>query len=176
MVLVCWVSSFWCQFYLVKRVKFGFLGNSRIMHGGNSLKFCMLMYLGHLQNWLVYCYGLLIFPILVLFWLSETGQIWGFQAFPGERMEGIAWLFVCWCILTTFQTDKIMVTVCWFLSFWCYFDLMKHVKFGVSGHFLENAWKEWPEILHTNVSWPPAQLIRLWSWSADFSNFGVILT
>ena len=32
-------------------------------------------------------------------------------------------------------------------KFWHFFDLVKRVKFGVSGHFLENAWREWPEIL-----------------------------
>ena len=31
--------------------------------------------------------GLLIFLILALFWLCGTGQIWGFRAFPGQRME-----------------------------------------------------------------------------------------
>ena len=61
----------------------GFPGISRRTHGGNGLKFCTLLYLDHLQNWLVYGYGLLIFLILALFWLSETGQIWGFRAFPG---------------------------------------------------------------------------------------------
>ena len=75
------------------------------MHGGISLKFYMLMYLGHLQNWLVYGHGLLIFLILALFWLSETGQIWGFRAFPGERMEGMAWNLARWCILSTFRID-----------------------------------------------------------------------
>ena len=74
------------------------------MHGGICLKFYMLMYLHHLQNWLVYGRGLLIFLILALFWLSETGQIWGFRAFPGERMEGMAWNFARWCILTTFRS------------------------------------------------------------------------
>ena len=34
-----------------------------------------------------------------------TGQIWGFRAFPGERIERMAWKFECWCILTTFKTD-----------------------------------------------------------------------
>ena len=72
----------------------------------------MLMYLDHLQNWLVLGHGLLIFVILAVFWLSETGQIWGFRAFPGECMEGMAWNMVCWCILTTFRTGKIVVTVC----------------------------------------------------------------
>ena len=76
-----------------------FPGICRRTHEGNGLKFNMLMYLDHLHNWLVYGRGLLIFVILALFWLSETGQIWGFRAFPGERMEEMAWNFA-WCILT----------------------------------------------------------------------------
>ena len=82
-----------------------FPGICRRMHGGISLKFYILMYLDHLQNWFVYGHSLLIFLILALFWLSETGQIWGFRAFPGERMEGMAWNFARWCILSTFRTD-----------------------------------------------------------------------
>ena len=62
------------------------------MHGGNVLKFCMLLYLDHFQNWLVYGHSLLIFLILAIFWLSEAGQIWGFQPSPGEHMEGMAWI------------------------------------------------------------------------------------
>ena len=109
----------------------GLPGISWRTHGGNGLKFCKLMYLDHLQNWLVLGHGLLTFVILALFWLSETGQIWGFGAFPGERMEGMAWNMLCCCILTTFRTDCIMVTVWWFFfKFWCYFDLVKGVKFG----------------------------------------------
>ena len=53
---------------------------------------------------------------------------------------------------------------------------MKRVKFGVSGHFPENAWRKWPQILHADVSWPPSELISLWPLSVDFSNFGAILT
>ena len=83
----------------------GFPGISWRTHGGNGLKFCTLMYLDHLQNCLVLGHSLSIFVILALFWLSETGQIWGFRAFPGERMEGMAWNFAGWCILTTFRTD-----------------------------------------------------------------------
>ena len=92
----------------------GFPGISRRMHGGNGLKYGMLLYLDHIQNWLDYGEGLVIFLILVLFWLSETGQILGFQAFSDKPMEEIAWNFACWCILTTYRTDKIMVTVCRF--------------------------------------------------------------
>ena len=82
-----------------------FPGICRRMHGGISLKFYMLMYLDHLQNWLVYGHGLLIFLIFALFWLSETGQIWGFRVFPGEHMEGMPWNFVRCYILSTFRTD-----------------------------------------------------------------------
>ena len=53
---------------------------------------------------------------------------------------------------------------------------MKQVKFGVSGHFPENAWRKWPEMLHADVSWPPSELISLWPQSVDFTNFGAILT
>ena len=143
---------------------------------GLTWNFFMLMYLDHRQNCLVYGHDLLIFLILALFWLSEMGQIWGFRAFPGERMEGMAWNFACWCILTTFRTDLCMATVCWSFLFWHYFDLVKRVKFGVSGHFLENAWREWPEILHADVSSAPSELFASGSRSDVFCNFSIILT
>ena len=57
----------------------------RRTHGGNGLKYCMLMYLDHLQNWLVYGHGLLNFQILVLYWLSEMGQIW--RTYKGNSMK-----------------------------------------------------------------------------------------
>ena len=69
--------------------------------------------------------------------------------------------FACWSILTTFRTDQIMVTVGWFFKFWHYFDLVKRVKFGVSGHFLENPLRKWPEILHADVSWSASELKSL---------------
>ena len=92
----------------------------------------------------------------------------GFRAFAGERMEGMAWNFACWCIMTTFRSDKIMVTVCSFSSFLRHFDLVKRVKFGVSRHFLENAWGEWAGILYADVCWPPSELISLWLRSVAF--------
>ena len=62
-----------------------FLVICRRTHGGNGLKFCMLMYLDHVQKKLFYGHGLLIFLILALFWLSETGQIWVSGYFPENR-------------------------------------------------------------------------------------------
>ena len=53
---------------------------------------------------------------------------------------------------------------------------MKKLKFGVSGHFPENAWRKWLEILHVDVSWPPSELISSRSQSVKFCNFGPILT
>ena len=91
-----------------------FPGICRRRHGGNGLKLCMLMYRDHLQNWSDYGHDLFIFFLLAPLWLKETGQIWGFRALPGERMEGMGWNIVCWCILTTFRTDEFMVTVCCF--------------------------------------------------------------
>ena len=78
---------------------------SRRMHGEKGLKLIRLIYPDHLQNWLDYSHSLLIFLILALFWPSEMGQIWGYQAFPRKRLGGMAWNFACWCVLTTFRTD-----------------------------------------------------------------------
>ena len=112
---------------------------------------------------LVYGHGLLFFLILAVFWLSETGQIWGFRAFPGECMQEMALNFACWsglpseliklrrlenpyhwgnglkfCLLmypnhlkNWLDYDHSLL-ICIILR---YFDLMKRVKFGVSGHF-----------------------------------------
>ena len=97
----------------MKRVKFGVSGH--LLENAWRLKYGMLLYPDHLQNGLDYGYGLVIFLILVLFWLSETGQIWGSQAFSGKPIEEMAWDFACWCILTTFsETGQI-----WgFQAFW----------------------------------------------------------
>ena len=107
---------------------------------------------------------------------GETVQIWGFRAFPEEHMEGMAWNFACWCIHTTFKRDKIIVIVCWFFLLLVPLWLCKTGQFEVSRHFLENAWEEWPEFWHADVSQPPSELIRFWSCSVDFPHFGAPLT
>ena len=75
-----------------------FLGISWRTHGRSGLKFGKLMYLDYLQKWLDNGHGLLNFLILVEFLLSETGQIWGFRAFPRKPMAGVAWNLASWCI------------------------------------------------------------------------------
>ena len=81
------------------------------MHGENDLKFCMLMYHSHLQNWMDCDHGLLIFLVLVLFWISETGQIGRFRAFPEEHMDGMTWNCVCWCTMPSFRTGAILTNL-----------------------------------------------------------------
>ena len=103
---------------------------------------------------------------------SACLSVWGgFRALDRERMEGMVWNFAWWCILGTFRTDKTMVMVCWFCTFWRHSDLVKQVKFGVSAYYTVNALWEWPEILHPDVSWPPLELTSLWLWSYDFWRF-----
>ena len=82
-------------------------------------------------------------------------------------------------------------------------QIVNRVKFVVSRHFLENAWKElpeicfrnlsnlgfpciflsmhdrnreWPEICNAHISWPPSELISFWSWSVDFRNWRFVST
>ena len=84
--MICRFSFFWSHFDLVKQANLGILGISRSVHGGNGLKFFMVMYLDHLQNGSYYGHSLLIF------------------------------------------------------NFWHYFDLLKRVKVGFSGHFGHALW------------------------------------
>ena len=133
--MICWFSFVWRHFDLVKQVKFGVSGHfpenawrewPPILHADVS----------RLPSELISLWSRSVdFSNFGIIWLSETGQIWGFRAFSRERTEGMAWNFARWCILTTFRTDKIMVTVCWFYFVSRHLDLVKQVQFGVSGHF-----------------------------------------
>ena len=51
-------------------------------HWGNGMKFGMLRYPDKLLNRLAVGHGPLIFLNSAPFWLSEIGEIWGFQGFP----------------------------------------------------------------------------------------------
>ena len=98
-------SIFGTIFTLWNGLNLRFPGISRRTHGWNGLKCHMLVYPYHLQNWLDCGHGMLIFLILALCSLSETGQTWCFWAFPRECMDEMAWNFTCSCILTIFRTD-----------------------------------------------------------------------
>ena len=67
------------------------------------------------------------------FWCVRPFVRIDFGAFPEERLEGIACYSACWCILTTFLTDYILVMVCWFSFFWRHFDLVKRVNLWFPG-------------------------------------------
>ena len=121
-----------------------------------------------LKKWLDFGHHLLIFLTLASFWLSETGQICNFRTFSGEPKGGMAWTLACWCILTTLRTYTLLAMVSWFSSFWYHFNLLKQVKFGFSGEFHHNAWEEWLEIWHADVSWLHFQLVIFWSWLLIF--------
>ena len=81
-------------------------------------------------------------------------------------MEGMAWKFVCWCILTTCRTDEILVFLCWFSFWWCPFELVRQVVFGVSMQALSgegllefwrsrNSWNQTRGSSHSCVEyWP----------------------
>ena len=64
----------------------GFPGISWRTHGGNSLKYDMLLYPDHLQNWLDYGYGLVIFLILVLFIHHIPGKCMSQWARTGPQL------------------------------------------------------------------------------------------
>ena len=91
----------------------------------NGLKFAMLMYPDHIENWVV-CGD--VFPpfgsILILMKLVQFHVSWHFL-----------WILASWYVLTTFKTDSILVMVCWYSSFWHPFDWLKLVKFEVSHAF-----------------------------------------
>ena len=53
----------------------------------NGLKFGRLIYPDHLQNWLDFSHGLLIFLILAPLWLRDSGHIWDLQAFLEDTWE-----------------------------------------------------------------------------------------
>ena len=82
LVMVCWFFYCWCNFYLVKRVKYGDFGlfMEKIWKDWPADP-------DHLQKWLDFVHGLLILLILAQFWLSNTGKILDFRVFSEERMR-----------------------------------------------------------------------------------------
>ena len=79
--------------------------------GGNVLKFGMMMSTDHPQH---------LWDLVMSCWFSlvcyhfDLDKICGFREFSLERIGGMANNLICWCILTTFGTGYILVTVCWF--------------------------------------------------------------
>ena len=71
--------------------------------------------------------------------LSEKGHICGFWACWEHARNGAKFGMLMY--LYTFRTLWILVKACWFCSIWWH-STIKQVKFGVTGDFLERAWKK----------------------------------
>ena len=106
------------------------------------------------------------FPHFGVTWLSETGQIGGYENFFGTQgRDGL-------------KFDMLMIPD--YLWNWLHFghspDLggiltqWKGVKLAVFRHFLESAWEEWSEIFHADVCWSPSELIGFWLMVCWFSS------
>ena len=87
LIIICWFSSFWWHFDLVKQAKFAISRHFVENIGRNGLKFGMFIYSVYLQSRVDFGLSLLIFLILAPFWLSETGQIWNFLDFLKKAWE-----------------------------------------------------------------------------------------
>ena len=71
-------------FWLSERVKFEVSGHFWGTQGGNDLKFCMLLYPGHLHEWLDYGNHLVIILILALFDLMKRAKVGVSRHFSGN--------------------------------------------------------------------------------------------
>ena len=84
---MAWSLTCWCILTTFRTVDFSLFGVILLLpdiflwiQGRNGLKFGMLMYPDHLQNWLEFSHGLLIFLVLTSFSLSESMFNLGFLA------------------------------------------------------------------------------------------------
>ena len=128
------------------------------------------------QNFALPCCFPNIFTAIVLFSLFSSGWfvpvIWGRTYWGNELKFGV--LMDRDRRQKSFDFGHLLYS-CWFSYFVENFDLANLFKFGVSWHFIENAWKERLEIWYADISWPPER-IWFWSWSVDFPTLDVNLT
>ena len=120
------------------------------------MKFDMPMCSYHLQNWLDFSHGVLIFPFLAPLRLRETGQNWGFQDFLGNawvEWPTILHANVSWPLsaLTRFcrqfiDSPSSSATITWWNRYIWGFGIF---PWQCMGH----------EIWHADVSWPLSELI-----------------
>ena len=101
----------------------------------------------------------------------------GFRAFDGECMMGMDWNICLLMYLDHFQN--------WLhyghsLLIFQILTLIRHSEKGEIWGFqifsTKKTFREWLEILYFDVSWPPSELVSLWSWFVGVSHFGGILT
>ena len=144
MVPVCWFFKFWHYFDLLKQVKFGFPGISWRTHGGNGLKYGMLLYPYHLQQCAT-------FPIDRG---PDLGKNWvGLGKLQPGGPDGLWWFYVFY-LMTALLVYRYTVGLWWIIL----------------------TLDRWSMTSANTISHTASELIRLWFWSGDFSNFGAILT
>ena len=85
-IRVCWYSTFWQNLSFVNWSDMGFLSIFWVTHERTILKFGMLMYPDHLQYWIDFGQGLLMFLILKTFWKFEITGIFMENAFAGREV------------------------------------------------------------------------------------------
>ena len=141
----------------MKQVKFGVSGIFWRTHKRNGLKFDMLMYPNHLQNWLGSGRGLLIFlSLAAIFWGAHYRSGLGFgQLMYPDHLQN--WFSYNHGLLTFFIFGGI-------LTYWN----RSNLRFlDILGEHMERlAWiLTWWYIRTT------FKVVRYWSWSVDFSNF-----
>ena len=136
-----------------------------------DLKFCILLYLDLLQNWLNFGHGLLILLILLSVLFSETGKIWGSR----YLFENAVLIFGMLMYPDHHQNRlRLVYGLLIFLilgSFWL------SGPGGIWG-FPAFSWEYMREVAWyiDNIHWPPTKLIRFWSYSVGFLHFGTPLT
>ena len=139
------------------------------------------MYLDHLQNWLDYAHGLLIFILLVPFWLSAIGQISGSGHFKGNAwMEypEIGHSNVSWPLSELLKSWLVELSASDATTSYLrhQLDLVKLVIFDICGHFPDNTWETLSEFCHANVSRPCSEMIRFLLCSVDIPHYDATLT
>ena len=126
-------------------------------NGANGVKFGMLMYPDHFQNWLDFVHGVLIFVLLVPFWLSEIDQI----GVSGHLLENWweEWPTICHADLSWPPTQLIWLWVnpLWFSSFWCHFDWRVN---GRNDGVISQAWNPYLFSNQKGLCWGGSGLIR----------------
>ena len=128
----------------------------------------------------------------IFFWGVVEINTWGCQVFVAVMKcspTGCFYPSTFWClryyvfrwsVRPSIRSPKFPLSTCtwvhWSIQPSLFFCLSVRPSGATPGHFLKHAWREWTEILHADVSWPPSELIRLWSWSVHFPPFGIALT
>ena len=124
-----------------------------IFYNARRIHFIFTHLIKHLQK--VCCMKFVMPPPLGAGGIMFSGcpSVWSPSVRPSVRSLKHPLLTCTWVRWSTWPT----VTVLWHVR--PSVSLSVHPSGEVSGHLPENAWREWPEILYADVSWPSSELI-----------------